>query len=75
MNTQVILRIAAARAHAETGTGRSIREKSRLSLSQVAKAISVPKATLSRWETGDRRPSGEPAARWAQLLEELEKAF
>lgn len=33
------------------------RKKRKLSLADAAKGIGVPKATLSRWETGERTPT------------------
>ncbi len=73
MNTQAILRLAAARAHSANGTGRAIRERHHLSLVEVAKAIGVDQPRLSRWERGHRRPCGEAAIRWADLLADLER--
>lgn len=72
MNTQAILRLAAARAHAATGTGRTIRQRHRLTLVEVADAIGIDQPMLSRWERGERRPKGEAALRWVDLLADLE---
>lgn len=73
MDAQEILRLATARTHAATGTGRAIRQNARLSLGDVAGAIGVDQPMLSRWETGKRRPMGAPAVRWADLLTQLRR--
>lgn len=72
MDVQEILRIAAARRHGTTGTGRVIREHARLTLREVADAIGIDQPMLSRWETGKRRPCGPAAMRWLELLEQLD---
>jgi transcriptional regulator with XRE-family HTH domain len=71
MDTKRILRLAAARRHAATGTGRTIRQRANVSMREVAEAIGSSEPTLSRWETGQRQPHGEVAVRWAELLAEL----
>jgi DNA-binding transcriptional regulator YiaG len=38
---------------------------------EVARHIGVTPGCISRWESGQRRPSGPEAARWATLLREL----
>lgn len=73
MNKQALLRLAAARRHAASGSGRRIRQQARLSLQEVADAIGVGLATISRWETGHRQPRGEAAIRWAELLTDLQQ--
>lgn len=74
MTVQDILRLSAARAHAADGTGRAIRQRHRLTVLEVAEAISVGVPLLSRWERGERRPRGEGALRWVELLDELERS-
>lgn len=68
----VLLGIAARRA--EDGSGRRIREAAKLPMRLVAQNIGVKEATISRWEKGQRRPRGEAAVRWAQLLDHLDRA-
>lgn len=68
----VLLGIAARRA--EDGSGKTIRRDARLSLRLVAQSIGVAEATVCRWENGDRRPRGQAAIRWVQLLAKLERA-
>lgn len=66
-----ILKISKARALARSGAARSIRLAARLSLSEMAAPIRVSAVTIYRWETGQRSPRGEAAARYAELLESL----
>lgn len=63
-----------ARELARTGEGRRIRIAGDLSLREVASEIGVHLTTLARWETGEMRPHGEAATRWAQLMVILEDA-
>lgn len=73
-NSQILL-LARARRLASSGDGQRIRTGADLSLSEVADAVGVNITTLWRWEHGERSPRGEPAARWARLLDELERGI
>jgi len=64
--------LAEAREATRTGRGTRIRDQLRLSQGEVARAIAVAPATVSRWEAGVRQPSGESAIRYARLLRALE---
>ncbi|GAA0719513.1 helix-turn-helix transcriptional regulator [Dactylosporangium roseum] len=75
MSTKAILSLMAARQHAESGSGRTIRQRAKLSMNEVCGAIGVTVGALSRWENGLAVPRGEPAIRWAELLGELEQAL
>jgi DNA-binding transcriptional regulator YiaG len=75
MSVEHVVLLATARTHAANGTGRAIRQRARLSLGDVARAIGSSGPVVSRWENGLRMPSGPPAVRWSQLLAELEKAL
>lgn len=68
-----MLRLAAARRHSAAGTGRAIRQGANLSLQEIAEAVGVGVPTVSRWENGLRQPRGEAAARWAELLADLQR--
>lgn len=68
-----MLRIAAARRHAATGTGRRIREAARLTGREVAEVVDVDVTTLHRWETGKSVPQGATAERYARVLEDLQR--
>jgi transcriptional regulator with XRE-family HTH domain len=63
-------RLAAARGNQL----REARERAGLTQSDVARAIGVSPAAVSRWEAGKRRPSAATAARLGRLLERLERA-
>jgi len=67
----VLLRFAEVRKLAESGDARRIRVRSHLSIPQVAAAVRVAPVTVSRWERGCRKPTGDAALRWLQLLRAL----
>ena len=50
---------------------RAVRQAAGATQSRVAEALGVHRLTVSRWETGERRPRGEMRARYASLLAEL----
>lgn len=66
-----LLRLADVREAAESGEARRLRLAASLSLAEVARALGVSVPTVSRWETGERRPRGKAAIRYARLLEAL----
>ena len=51
---------------------RSIREDAGLTQEDVATALGVSRAIVSRWEAGLRRPPGRRLTDYAQLLKELQ---
>lgn len=63
--------IARVRELARTGRARSIRERAHLSAAEVAAAVGVHEATVTRWELGRRAPRGPAAVRWGKVLREL----
>ncbi len=71
MNPVNAASIALARQLARDGTARQIRLEAGLSLYDVARDLHVAPSAVSRWETGQRVPRGETAARYATLLAEL----
>jgi DNA-binding transcriptional regulator YiaG len=66
------LLLSEVRAKAKAGDARRIRERRDLSRSEVAQAIGVDQATISRWEAGTRRPKGNAGIRYARFLQLLE---
>jgi DNA-binding transcriptional regulator YiaG len=68
---QPLLRLADVRELAESGEARRLRLRAGLSLGEVARELRVAVPTVLRWETGERRPRGRAALRYAQLLEQL----
>jgi transcriptional regulator with XRE-family HTH domain len=67
------IQLAEARQLSESGRGRQIRLGARLSIHDIAKAIETNDVNVLRWETGQRRPTSEPGARWGQYLLSLER--
>ena len=64
--------VATVRRLAAEGALRATRERARLSQADVARAVSVTPAAVSRWEAGVRRPRGEAAKRLAALMRALD---
>lgn len=50
---------------------RWIRKQARLSQAEIAGALKIDRATVSRWETGQRLPRGTLAEAYANLLNRL----
>jgi DNA-binding transcriptional regulator YiaG len=71
MNTTQALELTEARRLLQTGEARRIREAAGLSLQEVGEVVGTSSAALSRWETGQRRPTGRAALRYARLLARL----
>lgn len=63
--------LARVRLLTDAGQARRIRELARLSQSDIARAAGVTPACISRWESGDRTPTGEGAAKYLQVLDRL----
>ncbi|MHB1777516.1 MAG: helix-turn-helix domain-containing protein [Acidimicrobiales bacterium] len=57
-----------------TGRGRRVRERSGLSLRQLAVALGVNAGDLSRWERDLARPRPASALRWLDAVETLDAA-
>lgn len=71
MTPQDVVLLATAVQYARTGRGREIRNRAGVSLEKIATAIGSSKAVMSRWERGERKPTGRPAIEWARLLNDL----
>jgi transcriptional regulator with XRE-family HTH domain len=56
------------RAAARSGRGARLREAAGLSQAQLAELAGVTPAAVSRWEAGERRPTGRRAIAYAQAL-------
>lgn len=63
--------LAKIREWCVNGRAREIRIANRLSQAEVAKPIAATQAAVSRWECGQRLPSGEVALAYLRLLESL----
>jgi transcriptional regulator with XRE-family HTH domain len=59
------------REAARSGRARRVRELSGLSQQEVAAAVGVDAATVSRWESGRRTPRGAAAVAYAKALRAL----
>jgi len=64
--------IAAARRHATSGSGKTIRETALLSRAEIAAVVGVDESTVWRWEQGQQVPRGKRAVKWAQVLERID---
>jgi hypothetical protein len=56
------------------GSARDLRIRLGLSARDIASLCPVSPSALSRWETGERRPTGLPAVNWVRLLRRLGEA-
>ncbi|MCH7583291.1 MAG: helix-turn-helix transcriptional regulator [Acidobacteria bacterium] len=63
--------LARVRALTDSGMAQQIRQGARLSLAEVANDVGVSVPTIWRWEHGHRRPTGEAALRYGEVLEQL----
>lgn len=71
METLPTTKLARVRRLCASGSARAIREAAGLSLAEVAEPVGVSRQAVLRWELGQRRPRGEPAFRYLDVLEEL----
>jgi transcriptional regulator with XRE-family HTH domain len=71
---EAVLSLVELRAAIASGRVREIRQKARLSQAELAKALGVTPAAVSRWESRQRQPKGEAAERLAHLLPLLASA-
>jgi DNA-binding transcriptional regulator YiaG len=66
--------VVRARRALKSGRAIEIRLAAGLSQSEIATALGVSQAAVCRWEAGERRPRGDAARRYGQLLDVLERA-
>lgn len=71
MTERQAIELASLRRIIRSGEARRLRLDSELSQLDVADAVNVCYATISRWETGKRRPRGRAALRYWRLLAKL----
>jgi transcriptional regulator with XRE-family HTH domain len=50
---------------------RLLRERAGLTQEHIAQALGVSRATISRYETGDRKPRGVVRLRYVEVLDRL----
>lgn len=71
MNGSELVELANVRSLVRSGDARYIRLARGLSVGEVARGVGVAKATVSRWEAGQRIPRGAAALRYGSLLASL----
>lgn len=74
LTTRQVLQLREARRLLRTGEARSAREAAGLSLNEVGSVCGVTPGAVSRWERGERRPTGQPAVAYARLLTSIRAA-
>ena len=65
MNAETATLLVEGRAAAQSGRGREVRKRGGLTVAEMAGLCEVSPAAVCRWETGDRRPTGPRAIRYA----------
>lgn len=73
MTARNALAIARVRRMLADGSAREHRERARLTQGEVADALGVSPATVSRWEAGQRVPLTRYALAYARLLSLLDE--
>ena len=71
---EILVRVTSARRLAKNGIARRVRLDAGASLSEVARAVEVSKATIHKWETGQRSPTGVNGVRYFMILSALAPA-
>lgn len=66
-----VLSLARGKTAATTGFGLRVRRDAGLSQSEIAGAIGVTPAAVSRWESGARTPRGAAGTRYGELITRL----
>ncbi len=66
-----LVRLARIRTLARSGGARAIRMAAGISAAELAAAVDVDRATVSRWERGVQVPTGDAAMRWLEVLDRL----
>jgi len=74
MNSSELLLLAEVREAARTGEARRVRQRARISLSEVAAVCDVDQSTVARWETDQRSPRGAAGLKYARFISKLRDA-
>jgi transcriptional regulator with XRE-family HTH domain len=56
-----------------SGKAKAIRIEADVSQAELARDIGTTQSALSLWEAGKRRPTGDSAIKWLEVLDQLEK--
>jgi DNA-binding transcriptional regulator YiaG len=67
----VLVRMAQRRKNLSPELRRFLRVQADLHQADIARALGVSPAAVSRWESGDRRPQGEVGEAYLDLLDRL----
>jgi transcriptional regulator with XRE-family HTH domain len=59
------------RAAVHSGQAARVRELAGLSQLEIAELVGVTPAAISRWEAGERRPTGERAVTYGRVLRQI----
>jgi DNA-binding transcriptional regulator YiaG len=71
MTVPEVVSLAEVRKAARDGRARAVREAASISQVEVANALGVTQACISKWESGERVPRGRAAQEYAQLIQQL----
>jgi DNA-binding transcriptional regulator YiaG len=71
MNSNELVELAKVRGLVRSGNAKYLRLARGLSIGEIASGVGVAKATVFRWEKGERVPRGAAALRYGELLESL----
>ncbi|MGW1892111.1 helix-turn-helix domain-containing protein [Streptomyces sp. NPDC002004] len=66
-----VLRLADVRLAVTSGEAERLRVAAQLSIGEVARACGVDQSTVWRWERGVRKPRGEGAIAYGELIKAL----
>jgi DNA-binding XRE family transcriptional regulator len=72
-SSNLIDEVRANRRMPSPETARMIRRAAHVTQARMAREIGVDRVTFIRWESGATRPRPELRARWAALLEDLQR--
>jgi len=68
---QLVDEVRQSRRLPQPAVARMIRMTAGVSQERIAREIGVHRMTIARWESGERRPRGEPRLRYIELLDAL----
>lgn len=71
MTPEEVLKVAQRRRNLSPDLRRLLRERADLRQADIARALGVSAAAVSRWESGARRPRGEAGEAYLELLDRL----
>lgn len=71
---EILVRVTSARRLAKDGFARRARIDARASLSEIGRVVGVSKATIHKWETGQRAPTGANGVRYLMIISALARS-